>query len=507
METLLTFVGFHDPYSLGLVEGEEQTGPILSLLGDQPFGRVILFDTPQTRSQTAATQSAIAERFPDVRTEVRDVAVKDPTDYLAILASLRGHLKDLCAEAPPPHCTISVTSGTPQMHACWFLLAASGEIPARVINVRPPRYVTRDRPLVSEVDFADPEFPRVRAWSGGRIRPADDGAGEQDRGEAGGAADPTEAIRALGIVGDHPRMRRALEYATDLAPATLAVLILGDTGTGKELIARLIHRLSPRAQGKFVPVNCGAIPAELAESLLFGHKKGAFTGALQDQVGKFALADGGTLFLDEIGELPPPTQAKLLRVLQDGEVEPLGALKTQKVNVRVIAATNRDLKAAIADGKFREDLYYRVAVGVIELPALCERASDIPKLALHVLDRINSGLRSPKRLSVAALRRLQAHRWPGNVRALENVLERSARLCPRPVLEAEDLLIEDPITRDDPFSGLPVPHEGFSIDDFQRQARRQLILRALEMTGENQSAAARLLGVTPQAVSKFLKSE
>ncbi|MCK4412654.1 MAG: sigma 54-interacting transcriptional regulator [Candidatus Eisenbacteria sp.] len=506
-KTLLTFVGFHDPYSIGLVEGEEQPGPILSLLGERAFDRVILFDTPQTGSQTAATHEAIGARFPDLHVEVRDIPLEDPIDYLAILGNLRTHLRGLCSEDPQPDCTISVTSGTPQMHACWFLLAAAGEIPARIVNVRPPRYVTQERPLVTEVDVGRPEFPQVRAGAGWLAEDVMEGG---PHGEPGSAVDelidPVEAIRKLKIVGDHPRMRRALEIASALAPSGAPVLILGQTGTGKELIARLVHLLSGRPHERFLPVNCGAIPKELAESLLFGHKKGAFTGAHQDQVGKFIQADGGTLFLDDIGELPASTQAKLLRVLQDGQVEPIGAAQSQQVDVRVVAATNRDLGVAIPAGDFREDLYYRLAVGVIELPALRERPSDIPKLALHVLDRINGTLRYPKRLSVEALQRLQTHSWPGNVRALENVLERSARLCRKAVLDADDLLIDDPVSREDPLSGLPAPYEGFSLEDFLRQARKHLLLEALDQTDGNQSAAARLLGVSPQAVHKFLKT-
>ena len=238
--------------------------------------------------------------------------------------------------------------------------------------------------------------------------------------------------------------------------------------------------------------------------MLFGHKKGAFTGAIGDQKGKFAVADGGTLFLDELAELPLPTQAKLLRVLQDGILEPLGSPSMHRVDVRIIAATNRDLKQVIRQGKFREDLYYRLNVGELQLPALRDRRSDIPKLALHVLDRVNAGLRKPRRLAPSALSRLQNHSWPGNVRDLENVIERSLRLATKDVLEADDLLISEPITAIDPLARLPAPREGFSLEEFLASARKQLILRALEMTDGNQSAAARLLGMSPQAVHKFL---
>jgi two-component system response regulator PilR (NtrC family) len=222
-------------------------------------------------------------------------------------------------------------------------------------------------------------------------------------------------------------------------------------------------------------------------------------------VGKFDAAHKGTLFLDELGDLPLPAQGKLLRVLQDGLVEPIGQTKPHKVDVRIVAATNRDLRKLVRQGKFREDLFYRLNVGEVKLPPLRERRSDIPKLTLHILDRVNSSLRCPKRLSSEALSRLQSHSWPGNVRDLENVIERSIRLCRRDVLDSDDLLITEPVTYADPLDALPDPHEGFSLDEFLSSARKQMILRALETANGNQSQAARMLGVTPQAVHKFLQ--
>ena len=227
---------------------------------------------------------------------------------------------------------------------------------------------------------------------------------------------------------------------------------------------------------------------------------------MNDQVGKFDTADKGTLFLDELGELPIPAQAKLLRVLQDGLVEPIGQAKAHKVDVRIVGATNRDLRKLVRQGKFREDLFYRLNVGEIKLPPLRERRSDIPKLALHILDRLNGSLRRPKRLSAEALSRLQSHNWAGNVRDLENVIERSVRLCRNDVLDADDLLITEPVTYADPLDALPEPYEGFSLDEFLGSARKQMILRALEAANGNQSQAARMLGITPQAVHKFLQS-
>ena len=199
------------------------------------------------------------------------------------------------------------------------------------------------------------------------------------------------------------------------------------------------------------------------------------------------------------------SQAKLLRVLQDGLIEPIGEKKAHKVDVRIIAATNQDLRKAIQRGRFREDFFYRLNVGEIRLPALCDRKSDIPKRALQILDRMNATLRRPRRLSPGALARLQNHSWPGNVRDLENVTERSVRLARQEVLDADDLMIAEPVTYADPLVALPEPHAGFSLDEYLTSARKQLILRALEAARGNQSEAARLLGITPQAVHKFLR--
>jgi transcriptional regulator with AAA-type ATPase domain len=493
MNILLTFTGFHDPYSVGLVGQEEQPGPILSLARAYTFDRIILFSTPNTENNTAGTQLALQNGKSSPAVEIRHIPLADPTEYFGILNGLREHFGEIRGRAEKANYFISVTSGTPQMHACWLMLAASGEIPAHILNVRPNRFVSKDRPLIAEVDLTSPEFPSVR-FNFGRVETLDDPPPDIDT-----------VISQLEIVGDHPKIMASIESGAMLAQSNVPILIMGETGTGKELFAKFIHLLSERAKESFIPLNCGAIPKELVETILFGHKKGAFTGAVNEHVGKFVQADGGTLFLDELGELPAVAQTKLLRVLQDGVVEPLGAKKSQKVNVRIIAATNQNLKKAIQRGQFREDLYYRLNVGEITLPPLRERKTDIPKIALHVLDRVNTGLKKPKRLSPEALARLQGHDWPGNVRDLKNVIERSLLMARKDVLNADDLLISEPSDDGDPLSLLPEPHEGFSLEEFLSGARKQLMLRALEMTRNNQSEAARLLDVTPQAVHKFLR--
>jgi transcriptional regulator with PAS, ATPase and Fis domain len=494
MNILLTFTGFHDPYSKGLLGDEEQPGPIITLVNAKSFDRVILFSTPKTEKITFATEKSIRELHPDIDIEIKGLPLEDPTDYIGILKGLRKNFDEISSNALDAKYFISVASGTPQMHACWLLLVSSGEIPAHILHTRPPRFVTKDRPIISDVDLTLPEFPIVRS-NILNIDTVED------------SPDVNKVIAQLGIVGDHPSIAKALENAATLAQSAAPMIILGETGTGKEVFAKFIHLLSNRTAGQFVPINCAAIPEALVESLLFGHKKGSFTGATTDQLGKFDQADGGTLFLDELGELPLTMQAKLLRVLQDGLVEPVGDKQPHKVDVRIVAATNMDLGMAIKEGQFREDLYYRLHVGEIKLPPLRERKSDIPKLALHVLDRINTNLKRHKKLSPGALSRLQTHSWPGNVRDLANVVERSALLSRNNVLEADDLMISEPITKSDPLAMLPEPSEGFSLEGFLTSARKQMLLKALETSDGNQSKAARMLGVTPQAVHKFIQGQ
>jgi transcriptional regulator with PAS, ATPase and Fis domain len=243
------------------------------------------------------------------------------------------------------------------------------------------------------------------------------------------------------------------------------------------------------------------------ESTLFGHKKGSFTGAHEDRKGKFEAANGGTLFLDELGELPMEMQPKFLRVLQDGVVEPVGESKGRKVDVRVIAATNVDIEKAIRTGKLREDLFYRLKVGICHLPALRERRSDIQKIALYVLERVNASVRHPKRFSREALAWLMARPWTGNIRDLENTIEGAAILTAGPEIGIAQLeMVGGESAFGRPDLSLPEPSEGFSMPEFLGDMRRRLIGRAMEIAGGKQNMAAKLLGITPQALSKQINA-
>ena len=255
---------------------------------------------------------------------------------------------------------------------------------------------------------------------------------------AGGGEDPIPM--RFGMVGDSPPMHAVFELLERVAPSSVAVLVRGETGTGKELVARALHDASPRCKRTFMAENCAAVPANLLESELFGHKKGSFTHAVNDRDGHFVVADGGTLFLDEIGDMPLEMQAKLLRVLEAGEVRPVGSNVTRKVDVRIVAATHRDLAAMVKERTFREDLFYRLNVVRIELPPLREREGDVAHLVRFFLGRFSEG-GPPREISAEALAALEAHPWPGNVRQLENELRRAHALS-RGRIERTDLSSE-----------------------------------------------------------------
>jgi two-component system response regulator HydG len=306
-------------------------------------------------------------------------------------------------------------------------------------------------------------------------------------------------LRSREIVGSSPPLRRVLDVATQAAPSMATVLILGESGTGKELLARFIHERSARAQRPFVAVNCAAIPETILEAELFGHEKGAFTGAVARREGRFAKADGGTLFLDEIADLSPAVQVKLLRVLQEGEFEPVGG-DTQRADVRILSATNHDLRAEVAAGRFREDLFYRLNVIAITAPALRARREDIPLLVDHFLG-VYCAKNGRGRLEVTreAMQSLLDYAWPGNVRELENVIERAVVLCRGEQLGAEDLP-EHVAQASSPEPSVLTFHVGTPLE----QVEMRLIRATLEHTRGDKSLAAQLLGISTRTIYRKL---
>jgi DNA-binding NtrC family response regulator len=301
------------------------------------------------------------------------------------------------------------------------------------------------------------------------------------------------------IVGQSPALRRVLDVATQAAPSSATVLILGESGTGKELIARYIHSKSGRASGPFVGVNCAAIPESILEAELFGHERGAFTGAVSKREGRFARARGGTLFLDEIGELSPAVQVKILRVLQEGEYEPVGG-HTVKADARIVAATNRDLVSEVEAGRFREDLYYRLNVIAVTAPPLRARREDIPLLVDHFLG-VYCTKNGRARLTVPSevLHKLMDYSWPGNVRELENVIERAAVLCRSEVLALSEL--PDAVASATP---RPPSELTFSIGTPLSEVEQRMIRDTLSHTGGDKSLAAQLLGISTRTIYRKL---
>ncbi len=305
-----------------------------------------------------------------------------------------------------------------------------------------------------------------------------------------------------GIIGRSSAMERVIRVARQIAPTDTTVLIEGESGTGKELVAKAIHLNSQRRDGNFVALNCAALSEGILESELFGHEKGAFTGAMTSRKGRFEHADGGTLFLDEVGDMPMATQIKLLRVLEDGEIVRVGSNEPRRVDVRLLSATNRKLSDLVADGTFREDLYFRLKVVRIELPPLRERREDVAPLVEHYLPRLaEARARNVTGLAPEALRALQAYDWPGNVRELVNVLETMVVLAEKPVLDVDDLPPEVHPEGAPPPAPADAVQPGISLED----AERVLVEQTLEMTGGNRQQAADILGIGQRTLYRKIK--
>lgn len=306
------------------------------------------------------------------------------------------------------------------------------------------------------------------------------------------------------ILGQSEPITRLRKQIAKLARSQAPLYISGESGSGKEMVARRIHQLGPRCEHPFVPVNCGAIPAELMESEFFGHRKGSFTGAVADKPGLFQAASGGTLFLDEVADLPLPMQVKLLRAIQEKAVRPVGTQQEESVDVRLLCATHRDLAAEVAAGNFRQDLFYRINVIELKVPPLRERREDIPLLARHILQRLaqrnqdNSATLSPQ-----ARERLLNYRFPGNVRELENILERAYTLCEGDRIEAEDIqLSSTPVSPDSSTADID---QIDSLEDYLDEIERKALEQALEETRWNKTAAAKRLGLTFRSLRYRLK--
>lgn len=476
-DVLISWIGNAD---LNGLNQPEQPGPLVELLQHQDFDEIcVMYDQPAAK--VASYVGALRDRFPSAITEVK-AKLRSPVHFADIYTTLNKAIDGLIAEHGNPTLYISLTSGTPAMTAV-SILVGKARVQARFLQVSREKGVEEaEIPFDIAADFLPQPLSDLRL-----------------SGLMAGAAPISAAFDD--IITQNPQMNLLKHRAAILAERDVPVLIYGESGTGKELFARAIRNASTRSDKPFLVLNCGAIPQELIDATLFGHAKGAFTGANSARKGYFEEADGGTLFLDEFGELPLGSQVRLLRVLQDGTFAPVGSTKELSVDVRIIAATNKNLMTEVAEGRFREDLFYRVAIGVIHLPPLRERAGDLSLLSDALLANINNeGRQQPghvdKKISAGARNIISMHPWPGNIRELNATLLRASLWQPGEILSETDIkesLIQAP-ARGDGIMGRDIS-QGIDINGLISSVCTHYIERALEQSGGSKSKAAELLGL------------
>ena len=460
-------------------------GPIATALaGATRYSRIYLltnYDFARSKRYCSWLESVAG--YASKQVDLYQIDLDSPIDYAGIYTEVSANLKSAGLPRDDVELTFHLSPGTPAMAAIWIILAKT-RFPARLIQTSRERGL---EPINFFFDLASDFLPEFLQRTGDRIARLTEGAKDV-------------APEFSKIIHRSASVRQQIDLARRIAILDVPVLILGETGTGKELFAEAIHAASPRSDKVFVPVNCGAIAPELASSELFGHKRGAFTGAVTERKGHFQEASGGTLFLDEVGDLPLDSQVRLLRALQTGEVTPLGASKPVKVSVRVIAATHRDLAADVASGRFREDLFHRLAVGILRLPPLRERDRDVPLLIDHFLAQINADAKGrpeaqEKKLSEGAKKVLVSYGWPGNVRELYHTLVRASIWSQSNSISADDaraalLQIQ---RQGDSVLGRPLT-QGFDLKGLLDEVARDYVARALKQSGDRKTVAAELLG-------------
>lgn len=480
-------------------EGKTGTdaGPIATaLLGEKRYDKVYLLTNYEfARGQQFCAWLEGTCGYPESTVDLFAIDLRSPIDYAAIYTGVSENLKAARLPRDDIELTFHLSPGTPAMAAVWIMLAKT-RFPASLIQT------SREGGLES-VDFA---FDLAGDFLPEYLRRSDERIERLVRG-------PTETRPHFSkILHRSEVIRKQIELAQRIAAHDVPVLILGETGTGKELFAEAIHASSERAAKPFIAVNCGAIASELASSELFGHKKGAFTGAIVDRKGHFQEASGGTLFLDEVGDLPLETQVRLLRVLQTKEVTPLGSSGAIKVDVRVIAATHRDLAADVATDRFREDLFHRLAVAILRLPPLREREGDVDMLLDIFLEQINADARGKpeaqeKKISANAKKLLLSYTWPGNIRELYHTLLRASLWSVNTEILPDDInsaLLQIRRQGDDVLGRTLT--QDFDLQKILDDVSRHYVARALKQTGGRKAAAANLLGISNhQTLGNWIK--
>jgi len=458
-------------------------GPIAQACSARRFDRVVLL-TDYSEERVAEYRKWLTSRL-DCSLDVYFKPLSGPTHFGDIYEAARSVVARVLEDTAGTGLVFHLSPGTPPMAAVWIILAKT-RFPAELIESSQKHGVkTASVPFDIAADF----IPDLLRTSDRKLK-------ELSAGE------PPEAPEFADIIHRSRAMQRVITRARFVAPRSVPVLLEGESGTGKELFARAIHKASARREKPFVPVNCGAIPPDLVESELFGYEKGAFTGAAEARAGYFESADGGTLFLDEIGELPLAAQVKLLRALQQGEIRRLGGKQTKQVDVRIIAATNRDLLVQISIGGFRADLFYRLAVAVIKLPPLRDREGDVSLLLDRLLEQVNRESGSEpgyknKLLSASAKKLMLRHTWPGNVRELLNTLRRAAIWSQSDEIQAEDIqeaLLPETSNHRAEMLDQPLG-DGFNLPRLLEAVARHYLQRALEESQGNKTVAAKLVGL------------
>ncbi|PVZ64500.1 sigma-54 interaction domain-containing protein [Pelagibaculum spongiae] len=485
---LVSWIGNHDLKAID----QSTTGPVLAALEHaksigRPFDNVyLLCNYPKKDAEKYV--SWLNKKVPQAKIEAEHISLSSPTAYEEIYPAALKQLKLLSKRFPDHRYSVHLSPGTPAMTAVWVLLVKT-QFPAACIeswlskdNIQHVRQV--ELPFKIDAQFQKSQ-KKIRDQSLSKI--------DADLGSF------------ASIIGNSEVMKQQVEKANRVAVRDVPVLILGETGTGKEVFARAIHNNSNRKNKQFVPVNCGAMPHDLAESLLFGHKKGAFSGAHADHDGFFAQADGGTLFLDEVGELPQLLQTKLLRALQEKKFTPLGDSKERSSDFRLISATHRKLAQLINSGEFREDLFYRLAIGILQLPPLSARGDDIKLLADLTLSSVNKELADQdsfqrRFFTDEAYQFIEAQPWPGNIRELNACIFRATLWSEQAALSAEDLKVSM-INRETKPDMMPeILSEPMDLRSVMGEVAKHHLQLALQTTNGNKLAAAKLLGLNSSQV-------
>lgn len=482
---LLCWLGNNDLKAAGLLpkdQSDRSVGPIAEALQNMSFDQLHLLCN-QKGEAIEGYQKWLGERN-DIEILSKDISLSSPIHFGDIYSAVDSYLTVLLS-VENQEVTIHLSPGTPAMTAVSILLGKT-------------KYDTKfiQSSKSKGAEYVDIPFNISAEFIPLASKSQDKKLVKLSAGEAPVNAEFSD------IITQNPSMLKTIEKASAIAKRDVPALILGDSGTGKELFAKAIHNGSQRSRGPLIIVNCGAIPKDLIDSELFGHAKGAFSGAVSNKIGYFEAADNGTIFLDEFGELPEDAQVRLLRVLQSGEFSRVGETTNQKVDVRVIAATNRDLSLEIAEGRFREDLFYRVAIGVIKLPALKDREGDLVLLAEHMMEEINKEAADQpgyihKNISVKAKNIILNYAWPGNVRELYGSLLRASLWSDTDMITEEDMQ-DALLERTEVKSGMSLPEIGKGIDiiGVLDEVKQEYIHKALDQTGGNKKKAAGILGLS-----------